>query len=74
METQRLEKLERSLKVALTRAGLTQADVAARLGVAPTTFNAWLRGRHPAPDGIDELVRRIEGALDLTRGTLEVQP
>lgn len=61
---------EKKLKIALATAGRTQADLAAALGVAPSTLNAWLRGRHPAPGGEARLVADIEVALGLATGAL----
>lgn len=57
----------RALRVELARAELTHADLAARLGVAPTTLSTWLRAAHPAPP---DLSQRIERALRLRRGAL----
>lgn len=61
---------EKKLKIALATAGLTQAGLAATLGVAPSTLNAWLRGRHPAPGGDGRLIADIEAALGLAPGAL----
>ncbi len=36
--------------------GLRQADLAVRLGIHPTLFNAYLRGRRAAPSGFEALV------------------
>ena len=41
---------------------LRQADVAARLAMHPTLFNAYLRGRRPAPDSF---TTRVHAVLDL---------
>lgn len=56
-----------ALKVELARAELTHAELAMRLGVAPTTLSTWLRAAHPAPA---DLAERIERSLHLRRGTL----
>lgn len=61
---------ERKLKIALASAGITQAALATTLGVAPSTLNAWLRGRHPAPGGEGRLIANIEAALGLPSGSL----
>ena len=42
--------------------GLRQADLAMRLGIHPTLFNAILRGRREAPKGFGE---RVVAELDL---------
>ncbi len=42
--------------------GLRQADLAVRLGIHPTLFNAILRGRREAPKGFEE---RVVAELDL---------
>ena len=55
------------LSVELARAGMRQRDLAARMGVAPTTLSTWLNGAHPAPT---DLAERIERALALRLGAL----
>ena len=42
--------------------GLRQADLAVRLGIHPTLFNAILRGRREAPEDFED---RVDAALDL---------
>ena len=69
----RHEELQQRLRVVLAQTGLTQTALAHRLAVSPTTLNGWLRGRHPAPGGLDVLARRIETALGLAPNSLEVR-
>jgi transcriptional regulator with XRE-family HTH domain len=61
--------------VELARAGLSQADLANRMELPPTTLSGWLTGSSPAPT---DLADAIEKALGLTSGTLlrseEVNP
>ena len=42
--------------------GLRQADLAVRLGIHPTLFNAMLRGRRETPESFEE---RVVAELDL---------
>ena len=58
----------RSLRVALAEKGLSQTDLAKRLGVPTTTLSDWLRGTHPAPPS---LVVNIEKTLRLKPGSLK---
>ena len=55
------------LKVLLTRRRMTQRDLAARLGHAPSTLWDWVHGSHPAPA---DLTQRIERTLGAAPGTL----
>lgn len=56
-----------TLAIELARAGLTQSELAATLGVPSTTLSDWLREAHPGPA---DLRTRIERALRLRRGAL----
>lgn len=60
-----------ALRVELARVELTHADLAVKLGVAPTTLSTWLRGAHPPPP---DLTERIERALRLPTGRLTATP
>ena len=44
--------------------GMSQRDLAARLGVRQVTVSRWERGYTPVPDGIDTELRAIESAQD----------
>lgn len=68
MSNQKLKPLHRAVRIALAQAGLTQADLAGRLGIPSTSMSDWLRGAHPAPAN---LLERLERALGLERGSLE---
>ena len=59
------------LSLELTKLGLTQADLARRLKVSPTTLSDWTRSLHPAPS---DLRSRIEKTLRLPNGTLPEPP
>jgi DNA-binding transcriptional regulator YiaG len=48
------------LKEIRSRLGLSQAECAAALGVAPETFRAWDAGRRTAPEAIVEVFRAKE--------------
>jgi DNA-binding transcriptional regulator YdaS (Cro superfamily) len=60
-------RIQAAVAVELARAGLSQADLAHRMGVRPTTLSGWLTGTSPAPA---ELAAAIEKALGLMTGTL----
>lgn len=55
------------LRAHLALRGLTQLDLAQRLGHPVTTLSTWLRGAARPPD---DLVSRIERALKLAPGEL----
>jgi hypothetical protein len=55
------------LRAYLALKGLTQLDLAKRLGHPVSTLSSWLRGVAPAPH---DLVSRIERALKLPSGAL----
>lgn len=57
------------LRIQLARQKTSRVAVARSLGVPPTTLGAWLRGDHPAPEGLSG---RIERALALPDGALAV--
>lgn len=50
------------LKEKRLRAGLTQAQLAERLGIAKTTYSGYERGHRPVPDGFIAKVERELGA------------
>ena len=56
------------LRAALARRGMNQTQLAAKLGIPPTTLSGWLRHLYAGPD---DLRPRIEAALDLAPGTLD---
>ena len=65
---------DKSLKIELARLGLTQAPVAAVLGVSETTFRSYIHGYRCLPVGFRErfhaaldLVERAEAAADEAR-------
>jgi DNA-binding transcriptional regulator YdaS (Cro superfamily) len=60
-------RIQAAVAVELARAGLSQADLAHRMGVRPTTLSGWLTGASPAPTG---LAADIEQALGLVPGAL----
>lgn len=68
-------RIQAAVAVELARAGLSQVELASRMGLPPTTLSGWLTGSSPAPA---DLVDAIEKALGLTSGTLrkseEVNP
>lgn len=55
------------VRVALAEAGLTQAQLAKKLGIPSTTLSDWLREEHPVPP---TLTADIEKKLGLTAGEL----
>lgn len=59
--------LHTAVAVELARRGLTQAELAHRAGMAPSSLSGWLRGIWPPQPGF---VEKLEAALDLTPGTL----
>jgi transcriptional regulator with XRE-family HTH domain len=56
-----------AVAVALAKSGMSQRDLAHRLGVADTTLSGWLCGAHPPPKDLAVL---IEEALGMRRGEL----
>ena len=70
MAKHKLNPLHTAVRIALAQAGLTQADLARRLGIPSTTLSDWLRGAHPAPA---DLAERVEARLKLGAGTLGSQ-
>lgn len=67
MKPTRSSSTKTSLSIELARAGLNQAQLAAKLDVPSTTLSDWLRGAHPGPA---DLMPRIEKALRLKAGSL----
>jgi transcriptional regulator with XRE-family HTH domain len=59
------------LRAELARRGVNQTQLAARLGIPPTTLSGWLRQLYPGPD---DLRARIEAALGLETGALDANP
>lgn len=57
------------LRAHLALKGLTQLDLAKRLGHPVSTLSSWLRGVAPAPN---HLLHRIERALKLPPGSLSL--
>lgn len=48
-----------ALKSARATLGLSQAELAARIGVAPNTVSRWEAGRHPIPRWVSILIRKL---------------
>lgn len=63
----RKKSVHHRLRIALAEAGLSQTDLANKLGRPNTSLSDWLLGRHPAPEG---LMADIEKALRLKPGSL----
>jgi transcriptional regulator with XRE-family HTH domain len=49
------------LRVELARKGLTQIQLAQKLDVPPTSLSGWLRGVHPAPEGLHRRISEVLG-------------
>lgn len=62
-----MEIKRRELKAALARRGLSQHQLARKLGVAPSTFSGWVVGAYEPPA---DWLTRIEKLLQLEAGTL----
>lgn len=64
-----IEAFRRTLRLAVERRGLSQTDLAEKLGVSQNSVSTWLLGRSvPEP----ERVFAIERALDVDPGSLSV--
>ena len=61
MDTSQTKRTYPKLVGRIAELGLVQADLAVQLGIHPTLLNAFLRGRRPMPEGMEE---RIQAALD----------
>lgn len=57
-----------ALRIELARQGLTQTELALRMGVAPSTLGSWLRNVAPAPAGLPE---EVAGVLNCSVRALE---
>ena len=51
-------RLRNRIAMAIQESGLSQKEVAARMGVSPQVISAWVRGnREPSPSALLELAR-----------------
>lgn len=56
-----------TIRIELARKGWRQTDLAAKIGVRPTTLSSWLSGAYVGPP---DLMKRLEAALGLPTGAL----
>ena len=61
---------DRCLRVALAQRGWTAWQLAAQLGICPSTLSAYRRGRRRL---LDDFVVRMERVLELDAGTLNTK-